>query len=333
MFEKNKEWQKYYHAPRAANWKGRIDGNTPLRFHEMVKCIDLREESLHQYRPLTYALIGFTCDEGIRRNFGRIGASQGPLSIRKALAKLPVHTDCPFEFLDCGDIFCPNQNLEDAQLALSQTVSFFLGKHVRPILIGGGHEIAWGHYIGVNDHIPNYDGGIVNIDAHLDIRGPTEEGKGNSGTSFRQMTMWRQERRIETNYYCIGAQRFANTKKMLEESQLIGTKILFADEFHLTRSEKIQAFVEDIIQKHPSLFLSICLDVFAAPFAPGVSAPNALGIFPWHVIPLIRTFASKAKNIHFNIAELCPPLDQDERTAQLAARLIAEFIQHNSKSS
>ena len=35
-------------------------------------------------------LIGFPCDEGVRRNGGRVGAAAGPAALRAALANLPL---------------------------------------------------------------------------------------------------------------------------------------------------------------------------------------------------------------------------------------------------
>jgi formiminoglutamase (EC 3.5.3.8) len=37
------------------------------------------------------ALLGFVCDEGVRRNQGRTGAAEGPQAIRQALANMASH--------------------------------------------------------------------------------------------------------------------------------------------------------------------------------------------------------------------------------------------------
>ncbi len=39
------------------------------------------------------ALIGFACDEGVRRNHGRVGAAAGPEALRLALGKLAINGD------------------------------------------------------------------------------------------------------------------------------------------------------------------------------------------------------------------------------------------------
>ncbi len=43
-----------------------------------------------------------------------------------------------------------------------------------PIVLGGGHEIAFGHYCGIKDYNASIDRkdklGIINFDAHFDLR-------------------------------------------------------------------------------------------------------------------------------------------------------------------
>ena len=70
--------------------------------------------------------------------------------------------------------------------------------------------------------------------------------------------------------------------------------------------------------------------VFAAPFAPGVSAVQPLGLYPWHVIPLARQLAASGKVLSYELSELSPRYDIDQRTARLAANLIYEIIHHHS---
>src|SRR5690625_7975984 len=77
--------------PKKDLWTGRIDKDPfSLRYHQVVQ--------LHQVDQLpkighnkVFSLIGFECDEGVRRNQGRVGAAQAPNEIRKFLSSLPFH--------------------------------------------------------------------------------------------------------------------------------------------------------------------------------------------------------------------------------------------------
>ena len=61
-------------------WQGRVDPEADaLRWHQCIRPLSAARES-------GVALLGFACDEGVRRNHGRIGAAGGPQAIRRALA-------------------------------------------------------------------------------------------------------------------------------------------------------------------------------------------------------------------------------------------------------
>src|SRR5262245_36867287 len=138
--------------------------------------------------PGRAVLIGFPQDEGVRRNHGRPGAAEAPHEIRQRLFRLTPHdgytnTDLTANPpLDLGDVRIQG-TLEETQQALGEVVAAVLGRGAVPIVLGGGHETAFGHYLGYA--ALQRQVGVINIDAHLDVR-PCAEGRGTSGTPFRQ---------------------------------------------------------------------------------------------------------------------------------------------------
>jgi arginase family enzyme len=83
--------------------------------------------------------------------------------------------------------------------------------------------------------------------------------------------------------------------------------------------------VNDAIDE-AEIALSIDLDVFAAAFAPGVSAPNAMGIAPDAAFRrVLRGLIASERVRGVEIAELCPSLDIDDRTARLGAAIVFEI--------
>ena len=86
-------------------------------------------------------IAGFACDAGVARNQGRVGAAAG----RPASAVRPACRPMT-RLLDAGDVACEGDALEAAQDALGQRVAA-LG--ARPLVLGGGHEIAWGSFQGL----------------------------------------------------------------------------------------------------------------------------------------------------------------------------------------
>ena len=95
---------------------------------------------------------------------------------------MPVHRT--LNLYDAGDIICDGDNLENAQIALAHMVASLLRSQYFPIVLGGGHETAWGHYLGIHEALGPSKLAIVNFDAHFDLR---EQARGSSGTTFKQI--------------------------------------------------------------------------------------------------------------------------------------------------
>src|SRR5690606_7356050 len=144
-----------YQLPDLSVWKGRVDpgGHETPRWHQVIKPLDLREDlSPSPSGRQSFALLGFCCDEGVRRNLGRTGAREGPAAVRKALCNLAFHWDDVLLY-DAGDVICAGQKMEAAQAMLGGKVHQLLTAGYRPLVIGGGHEIAYGTFLGINPFV------------------------------------------------------------------------------------------------------------------------------------------------------------------------------------
>src|SRR3990167_11488312 len=266
-------WEKHYQPPDAKFWQGRADTPPNSCFFQIIQCVDLTKASLAH--PQTFALLGFRCDQGIRRNLGRIGAEEGPVAIRETLAKLYIPPK-KFVCLDVGDITCTDGDLEGAQQALGEAVSLLLKNQITPIVIGGGHELAWGHYQGILKKFPHEALGIVNFDAHFDMRPLLANNLGSSGTPFLQIAQEEQRTQRQLDYNCIGIQSAGNIQALFETADKYQVSTILADEIHQGQLAKCFGLIDRVISQNHIIYLSLCLDVFAAAYAPGVSAPQSL---------------------------------------------------------
>lgn len=321
-------WANHYLPPELNYCHGRADLPTDACFFQIIQPLDINK-ALPTVKALTFCLLGFRCDEGIRRNFGRVGANEGPLAIRTLFAKLPVPR-ADIICYDAGDITCSDGDLEAAQTALADVVDTLLKARIIPIVLGGGHELAWGHYQGIARAFPDLHLGIVNFDAHFDMRPLLPDEKGSSGTPFLQIAKAHAAANKRLDYNCIGIQPAGNIRALFKTAGDYEAQCIIADDLHQGHFVKCVNFVERVIEKNEIIYTSLCLDVFAAPYAPGVSAPQPLGVLPWHIIPLLRVLASSGKVISYDIAEMCPKYDSDQRTAKLAANMLYEIISHHS---
>ncbi|WP_053360635.1 formimidoylglutamase [Bacillus sp. FJAT-27251] len=305
-------------------WQGRVDSESDrlsFRLHQIVKLTTLAELEKQDGQGPVFGLIGFRCDEGVRRNKGVPGAAKGPEAIRKALANLPGHLPADAEVYDFGDILCEGTEMEAAQAELGNAVSALLGKNVIPIILGGGHETFYGHYLGARQAAGGSARlGLVNIDAHFDMR-PYEE-QPSSGTMFKQIL----DEDPRAGYFVAGIQKQGNTAALFAEAKKHGVAYVLEEDLLPGRMEKTMRQLEEFVSGHDALVLTLCTDAISSAYAPGVSAPSPFGLEPKAIRELIRTLAGNSKLLSFDVCEVNPDLDEQNRTAALAARLVHEFM-------
>ena len=304
--------------PSPFEWTGRVDpeeiGDT-TRWHQHVRPATSTSKS-------GVTLIGFAVDEGVRRNAGRIGAAQGPRAMRQALCNMPMLGEP--SVWDAGDVNGLNGALEEAQAELGVRVAQAIARDSLPLVLGGGHEMAWGTFQGIVKH--NADTNrllVINLDAHFDLRAAAQ---GNSGTPFRQMHDWCTQHHQAFNYQVLGISRFANTQALFDRAREIGARY-WLDE-HLQDAggmHDAQQALSTALAHCGSVYLTVCLDVLPGAQAPGVSGPATLGVPLAHVERLIDQVMASGRVVAADIAELNPLFDRDATTARLAARLAARI--------
>jgi len=314
-------------------WDGRIDDPSDpdaFRWHQVVQLIDLSSPAI---KPLSkgqkgFCFLGFCCDEGVKRNKGRIGAGKAPLSIRKEMANLACHFHQKAALFDAGDICCIDSDLEGAQDELTEFVSRIYSLGLFPIILGGGHEIAFGHYKGIVESILHPSGGksigIINFDAHFDLR-PYQSG-GSSGSPFLQIADYSREKSLGFSYFCLGIQTYGNTRSLFKTADALGVEYILAKEIDEKKLSSIYRKLKKYIKRHQHIYLTICADVFSSAFAPGVSAPQPFGLHPEVVLKLVKYVIQSGKVVSVDIAEVSPRFDEDNQTAKLAAITIYAVI-------
>ena len=316
-------------------WTGRvdtIDGEAGRRWHQVVRPAYERDPTLVRGGV---ALLGFACDAGVARGHGRPGAAAGPPELRRALANLAWHGGGT-GLTDAGDIVCEADALETAQQEYAGALARLLVTGQFPIGFGGGHEIAWAAYQGLasalRDDARLERLGIVNFDAHLDLRQPEAPGRGTSGTPFLQIADARAAARLPFRYLCIGASETSNTPALLDRAATLGAEIIFDHETAWPAHQSVSARLARFIADCSAIYLTFCLDALPASVAPGVSAPAGLGIAPDRAIALLREVLAGcgagiagSKLLLSDVAEFNPRFDVDGRTARIAARIVYEI--------
>ena len=147
--------------------------------------------------------------------------------------------------------------------------------------------------------------------------------------NFRIMRQHCHQYQRPFDYCCLGIQPCSNTQSLFEIAHDWNVNYLTAEQMNRESHAWQVGFVNKFLEHHDYVYLTICLDVFAECYAPGVSAPQALGLNPWQSLPLLKYIVQTGKVVSIDIAELSPPLDPEQKTSRLAAVIIAELLNLN----
>lgn len=328
-------------------WTGRLE---PFETARACYWYQLAQPYAFNDRGQRIGIIGFACDQGVRRNQGRVGARAAPPLIRSAFAALPVISDIQQRFDgqlatllgDAGDIHCHDDNdfalgtLEQAQERFANEVSLIIQQGGLPIGLGGGHAVAFGSFLGLwqalqqlntqnsDDFTPVM--GIINFDAHLDIR---QSDVATSGTPFRQIAELMLENNQPFHYCCIGVSRFSNTAALFDRANDLNVQVISDEDCVNKKWKKIAAQIEYFIQQVDIIYLTIDMDCLPSSVVPGVSAPAAYGIHLSFVERAVTLIMASGKVKMADIAEINPAFDVDGRSCKVAARLLATIIEQH----
>lgn len=313
-----------YQPAQRSYWTGR-KSNPDLGaqyWHQKIELLPI--DNLAVQKEIDIALLGYVCDEGVRRNFGRVGAKEGPKIVRQQLGKLSLHCNGK-RVVDMGDIICLEGNMEDCQEAFAEVITNVVCQNILPIAIGGGHDIAYGHFMGLRNavkHTAKNRIGIINFDAHFDLR--PVESKPNSGTPFNQIISELKKTGESIEYFAIGIQHQSNTKQLFDiaKNEHVEYAINYDCEPSEDKLQLLQDRLQPFIDRNDYVYVTIDMDGFSSAYAPGVSAPSSLGFTPHFVFKMLQFLFETNKVLSCDIAELNPTFDRDNTTAKLAAKLI-----------
>ncbi|MCX2718959.1 formimidoylglutamase [Lentiprolixibacter aurantiacus] len=315
---------KNYHPPERDLWQGRSSGNGQY-LHECVGLLELERSTIQEKG---FVILGYACDEGVRRNQGRTGAIEGPDAIKRELARLPSPPHLGSSLWDAGNIGCVDQDLEAAQHALAEKVKDILNMGSFPLLLGGGHDIAFGHFTGLCAHLQSNESiGIINLDAHFDLRSCANGA--NSGTPFYQIARELQKQDRKFQYLCMGIREEANAKMLFDTARELGVSYVPNSDFHLGNTNALQKELDNFFEQTDKVYLTIDLDGFSSAYSPGVSAASPFGFSPDIVLWTMKQVINSGKLLSLDLAECNPRFDRDGQTAKLAAGLMHYVLRHN----
>jgi formiminoglutamase len=269
----------------------------------------------------TTVLLGFPVDAGVVRNGGRPGAADAPDRLRQWLYRMTpdarrheAFVDLLRHLVDLGDL-SGEASLSTLQSKLGEVLATHLRQGRVPITLGGGHETAYGHFLGYV--AAERDVSILNWDAHADVR-PLIEDRPHSGSPFRQALQHPSGR---CRHYAVAS---------LLPHSTAPAHLHFIDEHdgrYLWNDDLSRDAVDRLYERAAApLMVTFDLDALDQTHAPGVSAPAAGGLSQDLWLYAAYHAGRSPKVTSIDLVELNPNVDVDDRTARLAALTVMEIL-------
>lgn len=280
-------------------------------------------------------LLSIPQDMGVSRNGGRIGAALAPDMIKKSLFKLTPYS-CSNNVLDSIGLFdggclqTENLTLEEAQAIQENCVKSLLEEGFFPVVIGGGHETGYPDGAALGTVFNNI--GILNFDAHTDVRPLIDNRLGHSGSPFRQIIERKDVNLDGTAFVEFGIQPFAAAETHCDYVKRIGGTILTYNEIRKTGFEaSLENALFKCTQSTDAVFVSFDIDAISSAYAPGVSAPATIGFTADEFLYTAERVGEHEKVRLVDFVEMNPLFDIDNRTAKLVALGIGAYLVGLSK--
>ena len=270
------------------------------------------------YESAQVAILGCPQDEGVRRNGGRIGAAAAPTEIRRALYKMAFNGLDGLGLFDAGDVLI-GASLEETHATLQAAVARLLADGKRVVVLGGGNDISYPDCAALA-----HDAGDVlafNVDAHLDVRPDTPR---NSGTPYRQLL---EEGLLKgARFFELGSQPFCTAASHAQYLREKRAKVVPLADLRRKGAARVVRRALREAQKANAVFWGFDVDVVNASEAPGVSAPNPLGLSGAELCELAALAGREARTRVIEFTEVNPAFDVDGRTSRLAAAAIYHYL-------
>ncbi|MFZ5633451.1 MAG: agmatinase [Bacillota bacterium] len=264
------------------------------------------------YQRSSAVILGAPLDQTV--SF-RPGARHGPRQIRSVSEVLEEYSPRldrglgDFMYTDLGDVAVIPGKVEESLERIAQCAGKVFRDGKLLVMLGGEHLVTLPAVRCAAQLYPEL--AVVHFDAHADLR------ERYLGMDLSHATVMRRIFEI------IGGTR------LFQFGIRSGTR----EEFAFARSSvnfHPGVNTDDALRAAQRLrgkpvYITLDIDVLDPAFAPGTGTPEPGGCTPDQLFSALEAFAD-LNVIGFDLVEVCPPYDQSERTAILAAKLIREAI-------
>ncbi|MFV9550962.1 formimidoylglutamase [Algibacter sp. PT7-4] len=311
------------------------------KFGEHIKMLTRISNIYDQLKSLdvTHVILGLPEDVGIFANYGKTGASKAWESTLKVLLNIQNntftkannvlilgHLDFSEEQLNISKLNSSNKEDIKAARKIVETIDEYVTQIIyqiilagkKPIIIGGGHNNAYGNIKGTSLALGNPIN-VVNFDAHSDFR--AEEGR-HSGNGFS----YAFAEGFLDKYFIFGLHENYTSNKIFEI--LNKTNAIKYNTFEALKVRNELNFKTEL--KRSKAFISnnsfgIEIDCDAIQNVPS-SAQTPSGFSVNKTRQFINHFANHKNVSYLHICEAAPTKKTTQKIGKLITYLITDFI-------
>ncbi len=286
-------------------------------------------EEVSEWDKTKVVIIGYPEERGVERNKGIIGTSKAPDIIRKYLYRLNANDARQRlgikkgSLIDAGNVKI-GSSLEESQENLGKVIAYFLEQQYFVLVLGGGHETAFGHFLGHQQL--NMPLSVINIDAHSDVRPLLNNTQGHSGSPFRQMLEYPDSILQGENLVQFGLQGYCNSVFAIDYLHSHKVNIVwFEDIAHQDIAVSFFNALRQLDSKQ-NLYVSIDIDSITGVEFPATSASPAQGfsVHQFYQCCTLLAHLHQLKSVDF--VEYNPEKDIHYQSAKVIALGIWKFL-------
>lgn len=261
------------------------------------------------FEGVRIALLGVGEERGSLNNRG---AAAGPDHIREELYRLRLHQS-EVAIVDLGNLI-PGHAIADTYAAIAEVTCELLSHRVIPVVLGGSHDLAYGHYCGYRkaEQVIN----IVSVDSRFDLGLP--DAPINSDTFLGHIIL------EQPNY-------LFNFSNLAYQTYLNGTEnVALMKKLHFD-AHRLGQVQSDLQEAEPVLrnadLVTVDIGAVRQSEAPANVNASPNGLFAHELCQIMYYAGMSDKLSGAGVYEYNPRLDRDRQTARLVAQALWYFIE------
>ena len=278
------------------------------------------------------AILGAPVDMGFRMR----GARQGPPALRASIGvsqgsgNLPhIHVGVAWKkelvAVDYGDAPVDGLSVERSMPPVRKLVREIAETGTIPFIIGGDHSLEYPNVAAMADVYGKANVGVIHFDSHFDA------GDSNSGHLISHGQPIRRliddGHVLGKNYIQVGLRGYWPGEEGFEWMRENDMRYHTMAEIERYGWDAVMERVLDEANDGPDhLYISFDIDVLDPAYTPGTGTPEAGGLTPREVFPLVRTLCSENNLVGFDLVELAPLLDPGYTTVLNSNMLVQECL-------